>query len=167
MTILVCLTAPPGLEGVPGTPGTVGGVGTGKPGVGRGGRSPRTEVFGKGISGVGKPVGIETPLSTAEIDARSTELVSVGRGGKPSIGSPVVGIGPPGRLGVGSPALGRPPTFGAETPGSEGNAVAGTFGIDAPGTDVRTTGVGTSIGSEGFPPGGLTGKIGKAGEAEA
>lgn len=185
--ILTGLTEPAGPGDVPGTPPGAVTLGTGKLGIGsREVGSPTGGMGGKGRSGVGKPVGIETPLSTAEIDPRSTELVSVGRGGNAVVGSPAVGISLPGRVGVGTPALGieapgsdgspvGAPTLGAEAPGSEGNAVAGALGIDAPGTDVRTRGVGLTppVGSEAAGrvasvglTGGRTGGKGTAGEAE-
>lgn len=149
--------------GTPGADGKVGSV-TGGRGV-------------TGRSGVGKAVGIdETPVRTAEIDERSAELVSVGRGGNPSVGSPVgTETAPVGREeGLGRPEIGGPETDGS---GSGGNAVAWPPGAAAPGIDVRTTGVGMAgpVGSE--PPGivakeGLTGGRtgggkGRAGEAAA
>lgn len=131
----------------------------------------------------GSPVGIVIPLSIAEIDEMSAVLVSVGRAGNELVGRlsdpmPVgnsgVGIKLPGSVEEVNPAL------GAETPGSEGNAVADpTLGTDTPGTDVRTMGGGTTplvgievagrVGSEGAPMVGRFGKKGgkgKAGEAE-
>lgn len=183
VTILAGLGRPVEPGAPLGRPGTVP-LGLGKVGI---------TVDGKGTPEVGKAVEFVTALSTAEIDERSTELVSMGRGGNEAVGSPEVGIPLPGRVGVGSPALGtetpesdgravRMVKVGAETPGSEGNAVAVTLGTDAPGTDVRRIGVGITppVGSEsvarlvgsvgGFPTletGGRTGGKGKAGEAAA
>lgn len=159
-----------GLGDVPTPPPGAGTLGTGKFEVGREGGSPMVGRGGRGRSGVGNPVGIVgTALRTAEIDERSTELVSVGRGGNPAVGRSAVGIAPVGREGlVGSPAP------GIEGPGSDGTPV-GAFRTDAPGIDVRTTGVGMTpaVGSEAIgraPTGGLTGGAtggkGRAGEAE-
>lgn len=130
----------------------------------------------------GSPVGFVIPPSTAEIDAMSAVLVSVGRAGNEAVGrsSPMpvgssrVGTKLPGSVGVGNSAL------GAETPGSEGNAVAApALGAEMPGADVRTMGGGTTplvgggvtgtVGSGGVPMLGRTGRRGgkgKAGEAE-